>query len=65
MQDEKRKALRAPVFPKSWKDQFGLPFQEHRQSMQINILDGYAVYALQASRPPSINMDGCKEEGML
>ncbi len=65
MQDEKRKALKAPVFPESWKDQFGLPFQEHRQSMQINILDGYAVYALQASRPPSINMDGCKEEGML
>lgn len=40
------KTSRTPVFPAEWKDQFGLPFQEHRQSMQINIFDGYAIYTI-------------------
>lgn len=43
---EKPKTSRTPVFPDHWKDQFGLPFKEHRQSMQVNIFDGYAVYAI-------------------
>lgn len=42
----KPKASRTPVFPAEWQDQFGLPFNEHRQSMQINIFDGYAIYAI-------------------
>lgn len=60
-QGEKQKTSRAPVFPENWKDQFGLPFQEHRQSMQINIFDGYAVYALQTGYPPSVGTDSCAE----
>lgn len=43
---EKPKVSRTPVFPIGWQDQFGLPFDEHRQSMQVNIFDGYAVYAI-------------------
>lgn len=43
---EKPKASRTPVFPSGWQNQFGLPFYEHRQSMQINIFDGYAIYAI-------------------
>lgn len=39
-------ASRTPVYPAGWQDQFGLPYQEHRQSMQINIFDGYAIYAI-------------------
>lgn len=42
----KPKVSRTPVFPSDWQDQFGLPFNEHRQSMQINIFDGYAIYAV-------------------
>jgi hypothetical protein len=37
---------KTPVFPSEWQDQFGLPFNQHRQSMQINIFDGYAIYAI-------------------
>ena len=37
---------RTPVFPSDWQNQFGLSFEEHRQSMQINVFDGYAVYAI-------------------
>lgn len=43
---EKPKASRTPVFPLEWQDQFGLPFNEHKQSMKINIFDGYAIYSI-------------------
>ncbi|MDD3227835.1 MAG: hypothetical protein PHE09_01335 [Oscillospiraceae bacterium] len=43
---EKPKTSRTPVFPEGWQNQFGLPFKEHRNSMQINIFDGYAVYGI-------------------
>lgn len=62
-QGEKRKTSRTPVFPENWKDQFGLPFQEHRQSMQINIFDGYAIYAISNDQPPDIDGDSHTEQG--
>lgn len=40
----KPKTSRTPVFPAEWQDQFGIPFEEHRKSLQINIFDNYAVY---------------------
>ena len=43
---KKPKTSRTPVFPASWQNQFGLPYAEHKQSMQINIFDGYAIYAI-------------------
>ena len=48
----KPKTSRTPVFPAEWQDQFGLPFNEHRQSMQINIFDGYAVYSIKDEAKP-------------
>ncbi|MBR0390702.1 MAG: hypothetical protein IJK38_00055 [Oscillospiraceae bacterium] len=47
----KPKTARIPVFPAEWQNQFGLPYSEHRQSMQVNILDGYAVYSIKDSQP--------------
>lgn len=47
----KPKRSRTPVFPMDWQDQFGLPFNEHRQSMKINIFDGYAIYSIRESVP--------------
>ena len=29
------------VYPADWRDSFGIPVQEHRTSMQINLMDGY------------------------
>lgn len=43
---QKPKTSRTPVFPAEWQNQFGLPYSEHRQSMQINIFDGYAIFAV-------------------
>jgi len=42
----KPKTSRTPVFPAEWQNQFGLPYSEHKQSLQIDIFDGYAVYSI-------------------
>lgn len=33
-----------PFYPKEWKDSFGLPVEEHRKALEINMLDGYAEF---------------------
>lgn len=43
---EKPKTSRTPVFPAEWQDQFGVPYEEHRKSLQIDIFDNYAVYGI-------------------
>ena len=48
----KPKTSRTPVFPAGWQDQFGLPYNEHQQSMQINIFDGYAIYSIKDPSAP-------------
>ena len=44
--DGKQKSSRKPVFPVSWKDQFGIPFEEHQKALQVNMFDGYALFSL-------------------
>ena len=43
---EKTKTSRVPVFPAEWQDQFGVPFEEHRKQLQINIFDSYTVFGI-------------------
>jgi hypothetical protein len=43
---DKTKSSRYPVFPAEWQNQFGLPMDEHRKSLQVNIFDGYAVFGI-------------------
>lgn len=42
----KSKTSHIPTYPENWKDQFGLPFEEHKKSLQINIVEGFAVFNL-------------------
>lgn len=44
--DEKLVTSKTPMFPADWKDQFGMSFYEHQQSLKISTFDGYAVYAI-------------------
>ena len=44
--DEKTKTSRTPVFPAEWQNQFGLPVEEHRRLLQVNIFDDYTVFGL-------------------
>ena len=57
----KPKNSRTPAFPAGWQDQFGLPYKEHQQSMQINIFDGYAIYSIKDSSPSGLP-DATKQE---
>lgn len=45
--DGKVSTSRTPAFPEDWKNQFGVPVDEHRQKMQVNIFNGYAVFGLE------------------
>ncbi|MCC8014869.1 MAG: integrase [Eubacterium sp.] len=42
----KPQTSRIPIFPEDWKEQFGIPFEEHKKSLQVNIVEGYAVFSL-------------------
>ena len=42
--EEIKRKKRIPFYPKEWKDSFGLPVEEHRKALEINMLDGYAEF---------------------
>lgn len=43
---EKPKTSRTPVFPAQWRNQFGLPVEEHRKQLQVNIFNGYTIFGI-------------------
>ncbi len=47
---QKPKNSRIPVFPAEWQNQFGLPVEEHRKSLQVNIVDGFAVFSVKPDK---------------
>ncbi len=48
-EDRKPKSSRQPTFPLEWRNQFGLPVEEHRQkSLAVNIFEGYSVFSILA-----------------
>jgi len=46
-EDGKTTTSRTPAYPEDWKNQFGVPVEEHRTAMQINLFNGYAVFGLE------------------
>lgn len=42
--EEIKRKNRIPFYPKEWKDSFGLPVEEHRKALEINMLAGYAEF---------------------
>jgi len=38
---------KTPTFPADWQNQFGMPFYAHKETMKINVFDGYAIYSVQ------------------
>ena len=53
---EKPKTARRAVFPAEWENQFGLPVEEHRKLLQVNIFDGYTVFGIQDNKKPEDDM---------
>ena len=63
LEGQSPKASKAATFPETWQNQFGMSYSEHKQSMQINVFDGYAVYAIKDnSNRPIYDFD---ESGVL
>lgn len=44
--DDKPKIPCKPVYPVEWQNQFGLPIEEHRKLLQVNIFDGFTVFGI-------------------
>lgn len=44
------KPSRNPSFPAEWRNQFGLPVEEHKKLLQVNIFDGYTVFGVKDKR---------------
>lgn len=61
---EKTRTSRTPVFPAEWQNQFGLPVEEHRKSLQVNIFDGYAVFSLKDSTWTEAAHEAKESEGL-
>jgi hypothetical protein len=53
---EKPKTSRTPVFPSEWQNQFGLPVEEHRRLLQVNIFEGYTVFGIK-DKPTAVPAD--------
>ncbi len=50
---EKPKTSRTAMYPANWQNQFGMTLNEHKQTMHINIFDGYAVYSIKEPTNPT------------
>jgi len=54
--ENKIKTSRIPVFPAEWQTQFGLPVEEHRRLLQVNIFEGYTVFGIK-DKPVAASSD--------
>jgi hypothetical protein len=54
---ENRAAAKVPYYPEKWKDSFGLPVEDHKVALDIDIIDGYAALVINTkSREKSAHM---------
>ncbi len=62
-EDGKRKASRKPVFPAEWKNQFGIPFAEHKKALQVSLFDGYTVFSVKDTTGEETGKEGETDGG--
>ena len=55
--DVSRKAL----YPEDWKDQFGVPVNEHQDTVLINIFDDYTVFRIDKEEEEKVNDTKCDD----
>lgn len=59
---EKPVSSRKPLFPAEWQNQFGLPYEEHKKSLQVNLFNGYTVFGLKNNTSKDIELEANAEE---
>ena len=62
-ENEKEVTSKTAVFQADWQDSFGLPYEEHRKRLRINMRDGYAVFSMEDTSNPVSNEPGIVQEG--
>ncbi len=60
---KKPRNSRTPVFPAEWQNQFGLPVEEHRKSLQVNIVDGFAVFTVKNDKKADAPAEDVQHSG--
>ena len=61
----KPKTSRTPIFPAEWKNQFGLPVEEHKKQLQIDLFNGFAIFGLEDKKNTNTdinNLEGNNNE---
>ena len=53
-----KSASRTAVYPEEWKEQFGIPVNEHQDTMQVNIFDDYAVFRISRDEEKNAKENG-------
>lgn len=62
MDGENPKTSRTPVFPAEWQNQFGLPVEEHRKLLQVNIFEGYTVFGIRDDKSDETPINAVNEQ---
>lgn len=61
---EKPKLSRTPTYPADWQNQFGLPVEEHQNTITVNTFNGYTVFGIQKTTD-SAKTDTDKDETVI
>ena len=54
---EKPKTSRIPIYPESWQNQFGMPYEEHQKSYKIETFDGFSTFKIMESPKRTSNAE--------
>lgn len=61
----KEVSSRMPTYPDEWKNQFGLPVEQHQDNLQINLFDGFTVFSVkEQSKRKKEKMSSTLTDGM-
>ncbi len=57
----KSKSSRTPTFPSEWRNQFGLPIEEHNKLLQVNVFKGYTVFGVKNNKAKATSKNVIEE----
>ena len=61
-EDGKARTTRTPIFPEEWKNQFGISYREHQETMRVGTFDGYTVFSLTSEKKKRDRKEAANDE---
>lgn len=63
IEDGKIKKSRTPFYPEEWKNQFGVPAEQHENTVQVSLFNKYTVFGIQKKdNQPAAESEGSNDE---